>query len=196
MAVAAHLAPFLPSPQVVKNGDAYALDYARPQSIGMVRGFAGQFGMAVRAWAYIRSLGPDGLLRASQTAVLNANYLAARLRKLLPLPYNGYCMHEFVLSALRGGPGVRGLANKLAKRLLDYGFHAPTVYFPLIVQEALMIEPTETESLATLDAFCQAVQSILDELETHPQALEQAPHTTPVAKVDEVAAARRPVLRG
>ena len=195
VAVAEHLAPFLPIPQVEKDGDRYRLSFHRPDSIGMVRSFAGQFGMFVRAWTYIRSLGPDGLRKVSETAVLNANYLAATLKKLLPLPYDGHCMHEFVLSAMRAGEKDRGLAGRIAKRLIDYGIHPPTVYFPLIVPEALMIEPTETESLATLEAFLDAMRAILDELDANPQSLDHAPHTAPVARVDEIAAARKPVLR-
>ena len=195
VAAAAHLAPFLPVPQVVKSDCGYALDFDRPQSIGMVRSFAGQFGVFVRAWCYIRALGPAGLRRASETAVLNARYLAAALKDLLPLPYDGGCMHEFVLSAQRHGASDRGLAGKIGKRLLDYGMHAPTVYFPLIVPEALMIEPTETESLATLDAFIAAMRQIMAELEADGAALDHAPHGTPVSRVDEVAAARNPVLK-
>jgi glycine dehydrogenase subunit 2 len=195
VAVAAHLAPFLPVPQVVEKDGRYALDFDRPHSVGMMRSFAGQFGVLVRAWCYIRALGPAGLKRASETAVLNANYLAAALRELLPLPYDSGCMHEFVLSAQRHGASDRGLAGKIAKRLLDYGMHAPTVYFPLIVPEALMIEPTETESLATLDEFIAAMRAILQELQADPTALDHAPHHLPVARVDEVAAARNPVLK-
>ncbi len=190
MAAAKHLAPFLPVPQVVKEGETYALDYNRPQSLGMMRSFAGQFGVLVRAWCYIRANGPSGLRRASETAVLNANYMAHELKEVLPLPHNNHCMHEFVLS-----PGEHGLAGKIGKRLLDYGFHAPTVYFPLIVPEAMMIEPTETESLETLDEFIAAIKAILAELATDPHALDKAPYNMSVNKVDEVAAARKPVLR-
>jgi glycine dehydrogenase subunit 2 len=195
VAVAGHLAPFLPAPQVVEKDGRYALDFDRPQSIGMVRSFAGQFGVLVRAWCYIRALGAEGLHRVSETAVLNARYLAAALAGLLPRPYDSACMHEFVLSAQRHGASDRGLAGKIGKRLLDYGIHAPTVYFPLIVPEALMIEPTETESLASLDAFVDAMRKIMAELEADPKALDHAPSTMPVSKVDEVGAAREPVLR-
>lgn len=196
VAVAEHLAPFLPIPQVEADGENhYRLSFHRPQSIGMVRSFAGQFGVFVRAWTYIRTLGPDGLRRASETAVLNANYLAAALRQMLPLPHGEYCMHEFVLSALRDAEHDRGLAGRIAKALIDRGIHPPTVYFPLIVPEALMIEPTETESLATLDAFIAAMREILDELAADPEALDHAPYHAAVAKVDEVGAARNPVLR-
>ncbi len=195
VAVAEHLAPFLPTPQVVQREGRYELDWDRPDSIGMVRSFAGQFGMFVRAWTYIRCLGPAGLKRASETAVLNANYLAAKLRSLLPLPHELPCMHEFVLSAQRPGQDDRGLAGRIAKRLIDFGIHPPTVYFPLIVPEALMVEPTETESLAMLDSFVAALAEIVRELESNPVVLDHAPHHATVAKVDEVAAARSPVLR-
>jgi len=195
VAVAEHLAPFLPVPQVVRTADAYSLDFDRPSSIGMVRSFTAQFGVCVRAWCYIRACGPAGLRKVSETAVLNANYLAGALQEVLTLPHAGRCMHEFVLSAAGGGLHGRGLAGKIAKRLLDHGFHAPTVYFPLIVPEALMIEPTETESLATLDAFIAAIRDIAAELQSDPQALDHAPHTMAVSRVDEVAAARKPILR-
>ena len=195
VAVAEHLAPFLPVPMVLKKGDVYDLQTDRPENIGRMRSFAGQFGTFVRAWCYIRACGPDGLANVSRTAVLSANYLAAALRGVLPLAYEGPCMHEFVLSAQRAGGTDRGLAGKIAKRLIDYRFHPPTVYFPLIVPEALMIEPTETESLATLDAFIAAMRAIVAELEADPQALDSAPRNAVVARVDEVAAARTPVLR-
>jgi len=194
VAVAKHLEPFLPIPRVVCDGGGYRLDRDRPDSIGAVRSFAGQFGVCVRAWCYIRALGPAGLRKVSETAVLAANYLAAALKEILPLPHDEYCMHEFVLTAQRHGASDRGLAGKIGKRLLDYGFHAPTVYFPLIVPEALMIEPTETESLATLDAFIDAIRRIVEELDTDPDVLDHAPLTMPVARVDETGAARRPVL--
>ncbi len=195
IAVAAHLDPFLPTPRVVRDADAYRLQWDRPDSIGMIGSFAGQFGVCLRAWCYIRANGADGLRRVSETAVLNANYLAAALKKVLPLPHDEYCMHEFVLSAERHGAGDHGLAGRIGKRLLDYGFHAPTVYFPMIVPEALMIEPTETESLPTLDAFIAAIGGIMDELEADPAALDHAPVTCPVARVDEITAARKPILR-
>jgi glycine dehydrogenase subunit 2 len=177
------------------------------RSIGRLRGFHGNYGCFVRAYAYIRSLGADGLRDASETAVLNANYLLARLREnvagdgrgvedYLPLAYGELCMHEFVLS---GGPMKRALELKtldLAKRLLDFGFHPPTVYFPLLVDEALMVEPTETETRETLDAFAEAIAAILREAETHgPEIAQNAPYTTPVRRLNEVAAAKRPVIR-
>jgi glycine dehydrogenase subunit 2 len=171
-------------------------------TIGRLRGFHGNYGCFVRAYAYIRSLGADGLKDASETAVLNANYLLARLRETgivaehLPLAYGELCMHEFVLS---GGPMKRALGLKtldLAKRLLDHGFHPPTVYFPLLVDEALMVEPTETETRETLDAFAEAIAAILREAETDgPEVAQNAPYTTPVRRLDEVAAAKRPIIR-
>jgi glycine dehydrogenase subunit 2 len=172
------------------------------RSIGRLRGFHGNYGCFVRAYAYICSLGADGLRDASETAVLNANYLLARLRETsivaehLPLAYGELCMHEFVLS---GGPMKRELKLRtldLAKRLLDQGFHPPTVYFPLLVDEALMVEPTETETRETLDAFADAIAAILSEAETDgPEVARGAPYTTPVRRLDEVAAAKRPVIR-
>jgi glycine dehydrogenase subunit 2 len=170
------------------------------KSIGRLRGFHGNYGCFVRSYAYVCSLGGDGLEDASRTAVLNANYLLARLRELgvaeqLPLAYGELCMHEFVLS---GGPMKRNLQIKtldLAKRLLDFGFHPPTVYFPLLVEEALMVEPTETETRETLDAFAQALAEILREAAEDPEIARGAPYTTPVRRLDEVAAAKRPVIR-
>ena len=183
---------------------AFDLDYGEglvgSKSIGRLRGFQGNYGCFVRAYAYIRSLGAEGLRDASETAVLNANYLLARLREhgvaeYLPLAYGNLCMHEFVLS---GGPMKRELQIKtldLAKRLLDFGFHPPTVYFPLLVEEALMVEPTETETKETLDAFADAIAAILREAAADPEIARCAPHTTPVRRLDEVAAAKRPVIR-
>ena len=178
----------------------FDLDYERPKSIGRLRGFQGNYGCFVRAYAYICSLGGDGLRDASETAVLNANYLLARLKQRgvaerLPLAYGELCMHEFVLS---GGPMKRALEIKtldLAKRLLDFGFHPPTVYFPLLVEEALMVEPTETETKETLDAFADAIAAILEEAATDPEIARSAPYSTPVRRLDEVAAAKRPVIR-
>lgn len=193
IAVRDHLAKFLPSPIVTKNeAGIYGLDFNRPDSIGRVRGTFGNVGVLVRAWAYIRSQGPDGLRNVSEMAVLNANYLLAKLKDLYPVPMGERCMHEFVASArsMAREKGVR--AMDIAKRLLDYGFHAPTVYFPLIISEALMIEPTETESLQTLDEFVQAMRSIAEEA---PEILHAAPTTTPIDRPDEVQAAKNPVLR-
>jgi glycine dehydrogenase subunit 2 len=201
IAVSDRIAPYLPVPVVARRPDgSFALDHEREKTIGRLRGFHGNYGTFVRAYAYICSLGADGLRDASETAVLNANYLLARLRQLgvaehLPLAFGELCMHEFVLS---GGPMKRALKIKtldLAKRLLDYGFHPPTVYFPLLVDEALMVEPTETETRETLDAFAEALAAILTEAAEDPEIALQAPYTTPVRRLDEVAAAKRPVIR-
>ncbi|HXV05929.1 MAG TPA: aminomethyl-transferring glycine dehydrogenase subunit GcvPB [Solirubrobacterales bacterium] len=206
IAVSERIEPFLPRPQVVRRegsnggGPLFDLDYDRPQSIGRLRGFQGNFGVFVRSYAYILSLGADGLAEASETAVLNANYLKARLMKgragrRLPIAFDRHCMHEFVLS---GKPMKRelGVATlDLAKRLLDFGFHPPTVYFPLLVEEALMVEPTETETKESLDAFAEAVEEILAEAERDPEVAKNAPYTTPVRRLDEVRATRRPVIR-
>jgi glycine dehydrogenase subunit 2 len=213
IAVSDRIAPYLPRPLVVRreagrrqvgNGasapPAFELEHGGEKSIGRLRGFQGNYGCFVRAYAYIRSLGADGLKDASETADLNANYLLARLRqkdvaRYLPLAYGELCMHEFVLS---GGPMKRELQIKtldLAKRLLDFGFHPPTVYFPLLVDEALMVEPTETETKETLDAFADAIAEILREAAEDPEIARNAPYTTPVRRLDEVAAAKRPVIR-
>jgi glycine dehydrogenase subunit 2 len=208
IAVSERIEPYLPRPQVVRrepqNGAGellYDLDYDRPQSIGRLRGFQGNFGVFVRSYAYILSLGGDGLAEASETAVLNANYLLARMRegrmgRYLPLAFDRRCMHEFVLSGsgARKELGIKTL--DIAKRLLDFGFHPPTVYFPLLVDEALMVEPTETEAKESLDAFADAVEEILAEAERDPEILRDAPYTTPVRRLDEVQATRRPVVRG
>ena len=195
VAVKAPLAPFLPVPLAMRGADGgYYLEYERPQSIGRVRSFYGNFGILVRAYAYIRSLGAEGLRGVSENAVLNANYVLAKLREAYDLPYDRRCMHEFVLSGRRQkAQGVRTL--DIAKRLIDYGFHPPTIYFPLIVEEALMIEPTETESRQTLDRFVEAMRSIAEEARTQPEVVREAPHTSPVGRLDEVRAARQPVLK-
>lgn len=191
--VKSHLEPFLPAPVVIKNGNTYSLDYNRPQSIGRLHSFYGNFLVMVRAYTYIRSLGPDGLRQAAESAVVNANYLMAKLRSVYEVPYDHLCMHEFVASASKHKKlGVRAL--DIAKRLLDMGFHAPTVYFPLIVDEALMIEPTETESKETLDEFVSAMFQIDKEARENPDILKTAPHNMPVSRVDETTAARRPNL--
>jgi glycine dehydrogenase subunit 2 len=210
IAVSDRIEPYLMVPRVVRargtDGTdavgpcAFDLETDRPKSIGRLRGFQGNYGTFVRSYAYIRSLGADGLKDASQVAVLNANYLLARLHKLgvadkLPLAYGKLCMHEFVLS---GAPMKRDLGIKtldLAKRLLDFGYHPPTVYFPLLVDEALLIEPTETETKETLDAFADAVAEILREAAEDPEVARHAPYTTPVRRLDEAAAAKRPVIR-
>jgi glycine dehydrogenase subunit 2 len=232
IAVSERIAPYLPVPVIVRReeGDSegsanattptprFDLDHDRAKSIGRLRGFQGNYGCFVRAYAYIRSLGAEGLRDASETAVLNANYLLARLREhdvgggrarlrehdvggghtagdLLPLAYGELCMHEFVLS---GGPMKRELQIKtldLAKRLLDFGYHPPTVYFPLLVEEALMVEPTETETKETLDGFADAIAAILAEAAADPEVARGAPYSTPVRRLDEVGAAKRPVIR-
>ncbi len=215
--VTEELAPYLPAPIVVKvksqesrvksqnrdstpssalnsrlsTLDSYALDYSRPKSIGRVRAFFGNVGVLVRAYCYIRTHGPDGLRRVSENAVLNANYLLSRVKHFLPVPQGDRCMHEFVASAakLKGEKGIS--AMDIAKRLLDFGFHAPTVYFPLSVKEAIMVEPTETESKETLDAFAETLFRIIGE---DAETLHDAPHTTPISRPDDVRAARQPVL--
>ncbi|HZB75272.1 MAG TPA: aminomethyl-transferring glycine dehydrogenase subunit GcvPB [Solirubrobacteraceae bacterium] len=205
IAVSDRIEPFLPVPLVVRhesgNGAGPAFDLAgdRPKSIGRLRGFQGNYGVFVRSYAYILSLGADGLQEASETAVLNANYLMARLRQTagehLPPAYDRTCMHEFVLT---GGPMKKALGIRtldLAKRLLDHGFHPPTVYFPLLVDEALLIEPTETETRETLDAFAEVVGEILAEAAEDPGTARNAPYTTPVRRLDEAGAAKRPVIR-
>ncbi len=192
--VKSRLEPFLPKPTIVRNGDSYAFDWDRPQSIGKVKGFYGNFGILVRAYAYIRTMGPDGLKQVSTNAVLAANYLMKRLSDAYEIPYARTCKHEFVLSATRQKKlGVKAL--DIAKRLLDFGIHPPTMYFPLIVDECLMIEPTECESLETLDAFVDAMLTIAEEVETNAEYVKSAPHRTVVSRLDEVTAARTPVLR-
>ena len=206
IAVSDRIEPYLPRPQVVRregrNGGEpwFDLEFERPKSIGRLRGFQGNFGVFVRSYAYILSLGGDGLQEASETAVLNANYLLARLRegragRYTPVAFDRRCMHEFVLS---GAPAKKELGVQtldIAKRLLDYGMHPPTVYFPLLVDEALMVEPTETETRETLDNFAEAIEAILAEAEEDPQVAKGAPYTTPVRRLDEAAAARKLVVR-
>ena len=194
IAVRDRLEPFLPVPAVVREGGTFRLDYERPKTIGKVRGFCGPFGVFVRSYAYIRSYGP-ALKEMSEVAVLNANYLLARLRNAYELPFDRLCMHEFVLSGrrLKREQGVTTL--DVAKRLMDYRFHPPTIYFPLIVPEALMVEPTETEPKETLDAFADAMLAIAREAAEQPELLKEAPHFRPVKRLDEVRAAKRPVLR-
>ncbi|MEW9672795.1 aminomethyl-transferring glycine dehydrogenase subunit GcvPB [Ammoniphilus sp. 3BR4] len=188
------LAPFIPRPQVVKEGEQYRLNYDIPQSIGRVKGFYGNFGINLRAFVYIRSNGPEGLLRVSQEAVLNANYMMRKLAPYYDLPYDRICKHEFVLSGRRQKKlGVRTL--DIAKRLLDFGYHPPTIYFPLIVEECMMFEPTETESKETIDEFIEVMIQIAKEAEENPSVVQEAPHHTAVTRLDEVTAARKPVLR-
>ncbi|AZV44360.1 aminomethyl-transferring glycine dehydrogenase subunit GcvPB [Peribacillus asahii] len=188
------LIPFLPKPIVTKQGDQYVLDYDRPQAIGRVKPYYGNFGINVRAYTYIRSMGPDGLKAVTENAVINANYMMRRLAPFYDLPYDRHCKHEFVLSGRRQKKlGVRTL--DIAKRLLDFGYHPPTIYFPLNVEEGMMIEPTETESKETLDAFIDAMIQIAKEAEESPEIVQEAPHTTVVKRLDETLAARKPVLR-
>ena len=188
------LEPYLPVPAIVRDGDHFRFDHDRPKSIGKVRGFAGPFGVFVRSYAFMRAWGP-ALREMSEVAVLNANYLLARLREAYELPYDRLCMHEFVLSArrLKREHGVTAL--DVAKRLMDYGFHPPTIYFPLVVPEALMIEPTETEAKETLDAFADAMMAIAGEAAEEPEAVKTAPHGRPVGRLDEVKAAKRAIVR-
>ena len=193
--VRSHLAPFLPTPTVERDGGRFALDYNRPKTIGKMRAFYGNFGNLVRAYTYIRTMGASGLREASEMAVLNANYLLSRLRRHFDLPYDRICKHEFVLSGRRQRDEYHVTTRDMAKRLLDYGFHSPTIYFPLIVEEAIMIEPTETESLQTLDSFVDAMVAIAREAETDPDVVRTAPHETRVTRLDEVTAARKPNLR-
>jgi glycine dehydrogenase subunit 2 len=194
IAVRETLEPFLPVPLVVRDGDAFRLDYDRPKSIGKVRAFTGPFGVFVRSYAFMRAWGP-ALREMSEVAVLNANYLLARLKEAYDLPFDRLCMHEFVLSArsLKRDHGITAL--DVAKRLMDHGFHPPTIYFPLVVPEALMIEPTETEAKETLDAFCEAMLAIAREAAEDPAAIKSAPHARPVGRLDEVRAAKQPIVR-
>ncbi len=188
------LEPFLPTPRIIKRDETYCLSYDYPLSIGRVKSFYGNFGVMVKAYAYIRALGADGLKQVAEVAVLNANYLLKKLKPYFDLPYDQPYKHEFVLSGSRQAKkGVRTM--DIAKRLLDYGFHAPTIYFPLIIDEAIMIEPTETESKETLDAFANAMRKIAEESEKEPKVLKNSPHNTPVSRLDMVKASREPVLR-
>jgi glycine dehydrogenase subunit 2 len=192
------LAPYLPSPRVVREADGtYRLEAPgeRPTSIGRLRSHVGNTGVLVRAYAYLRSHGASGLREVSEDAVLAANYLRHRLAGTFDLPYDGPCAHEFVASAasLKKRTGVRTL--DIAKRLIDHGFHPPTIYFPLIVEEGMLIEPTETESIETLDAFAEALIEIAGEAERDPAMVRLAPHTSPVRRLDEARAARQPDLR-
>jgi glycine dehydrogenase subunit 2 len=195
VAVRKTLEPFLPVPAVVRREDGgFGLDFDRPQTIGKVRGFAGPFGVFVRSYAFLRMWGPR-LREMSETAVLNANYVLARLKDAYDLPFDRLCMHEFVLSARTLKREHGSTALDVAKRLMDYGFHPPTIYFPLIVPEALMVEPTETEARETLDAFCEAMLAIAREAADEPELLKEAPHHRPVKRLDEVRAAKHPVVK-
>jgi glycine cleavage system P protein (glycine dehydrogenase) subunit 2 len=195
IAVRNMLEPFLPVPAVIRRDDgSFGLDFDRPKTIGKVRGFTGPFGVFVRSYAYMRMYGPQ-LREMSEAAVLNANYVLARLKDAYDLSFDRLCMHEFVLSArtLKRDHGTTAL--DVAKRLMDYGFHPPTIYFPLIVPEALMVEPTETETKETLDAFCDAMLAIAREAAESPELLKEAPHNRPVRRLDEVRAAKNPVVK-
>lgn len=191
--VTEQLAPFLPIPVVVREGEGYRLDFDRPQSVGRLKSFYGNFGIMLRAWAYIRTMGGEGLKRASEMAVLNANYIRARLEGTYHLPHPQRSMHEVVFS----DRDLKGDCHTLevAKRLIDYGYHPPTVYFPLVVKGAIMIEPTETESMEILDEFCDAMIAIAKEAEENPDKLREAPRLTRVRRLDETAAARKPKLK-
>lgn len=190
----ASLAPYLPVPVVVKDGERYRLEHNLPESIGKVRSFYGNFGMFVRAFAYIRSLGPDGLKRISDIAVLNANYIKEQLKGYYHLPLDRPCMHEVVFNDKRqNAKGVKTL--DIAKRLMDFGFHPPTIYFPLVVAGALMIEPTESESKETIDQFIEALRQISRESEENPDLVKGAPYKAVRRRLDETLAARKLVLR-
>ncbi|WP_026906677.1 aminomethyl-transferring glycine dehydrogenase subunit GcvPB [Paucisalibacillus globulus] len=192
--VSAELEPYLPKPLIVKQDDFYTFEYDRPQSIGRVKPYYGNFGINLRAYTYIRTMGAEGLKKVSEYAVLNANYMMRKLEKAYDLPYSQHCKHEFVLSGRRQKKlGVRTL--DIAKRLLDFSYHPPTIYFPLNVEEALMVEPTETESKETLDGFIDTMLQIAEEAENNPEIVQEAPHHTVVKRMDETTAARKPILR-
>ncbi|MBN8208241.1 aminomethyl-transferring glycine dehydrogenase subunit GcvPB [Bacillus sp. NTK071] len=192
--VKADLIPYLPKPVLVKEDGAYRFEYDRPQSIGRVKPYYGNFGINVRAYTYIRTMGPEGLKQVSENAVLNANYMMRRLQDAFVLPYTQHCKHEFVISGKNQKKlGVRTL--DMAKRLLDFGYHPPTIYFPINVEECMMIEPTETESKETLDEFCDRLLQIAKEAEDNPEIVQEAPHTTVIGRLDETTAARKPILR-
>jgi glycine dehydrogenase subunit 2 len=188
------LADFLPVPIVEKNDDMYYLKHDLPHTIGKVRSFYGNFNVMVKAYAYILSMGADELKAASSLAVLNANYVKEKLKEYYELPFDSICKHEFVFSGLKNKE-TDVTTLDVAKRLIDYGFHPPTIYFPLIIDSALMIEPTETESKETLDEFIEAMKSIAKEAEENPEILKTAPHNTPVRRLDEVKAARNPIVK-
>ena len=195
LAVRRDLERFLPVPRVVEEGGTYRLREDYPDSVGRLLAFHGHFGILVRAYSYIRSLGPEGLARVSRLAVLNANYLKERLKGTLHLAYDRPCMHECVFSDRdQHAAGIATL--DMAKRLMDYGYHPPTIYFPLVVPGAIMIEPTETETKEDLDRFVEALQAIVREAQENPELLRGAPHRCKVKRLDETAAARNPCLTG
>lgn len=192
IAVSDILTDYLPVPRIIRQDGAYQLDWDHPDSIGSIHSFYGNFLVAVKAFAYILQLGDQGLRTVSENAVLNANYLQERLKKTYPLPYDRLCKHEFVLSGKGIADGITTL--DIAKRLIDYGVHPPTVYFPLTVREALMIEPTETENKQTLDRFADVLEAIAVEAKQNPQLLREAPRNAPVRRLDQTQAAKNPVL--
>ncbi|WP_226582968.1 aminomethyl-transferring glycine dehydrogenase subunit GcvPB [Halobacillus litoralis] len=192
--VTAEFAEYLPKPILTKENGLYVFDNNRPNSIGRVKPYYGNFGINVRAYTYIRTMGPEGLKKVSEYAVINANYMMRRLQEEFDLPFDRHCKHEFILSGKRQKKlGVRTL--DMAKRLLDFGYHPPTIYFPINVEEALMVEPTETESKETLDGFIDRLIQIANEAKENPELVQEAPHTTIVSRMDETQAARKPVLR-
>jgi glycine dehydrogenase subunit 2 len=190
--VSMKLADYLPIPRIVKKKEKYTWSDKFPDTIGRMRAFYGNFNVIVKAYAYIRSLGAEGLTRATEMAVLNANYIKEKLKPYFDLPYDRVCMHECVFSGKKQVTESDVHTTDIAKRLIDFGYHPPTIYFPLIVPEAIMIEPTETESKETLDAFCDAMITIAKEAKENPQRVKDAPLTTPVSRLDEVLAARKP----
>jgi len=190
--VGAKLVDYLPVPRIVKKDSTYIWSADFPDTIGRVRAFYGNFNVIVKAYTYIRSLGLEGLTRATEMAVLNANYIKERLKPYFDLPYDRICMHECVFSGSRQAAENGVHTSDIAKRLIDFGYHPPTIYFPLIVPEAMMIEPTETESKETIDTFCDAMITIAREAKENPQRVKDAPLSTPVSRLDEVLAARKP----
>jgi glycine dehydrogenase subunit 2 len=190
--VCAKLVDYLPVPRIAKKDSIYVLSSDFPETIGRVRAFYGNFNVMVKAYTYIRSLGAEGLTRATEMAVLNANYIKERLKPYFDLPFDRVCMHECVFSGNRQAAESGVHTSDMAKRLIDFGYHPPTIYFPLIVPEAIMIEPTETESKETLDTFCDAMIAIAREARENPHLVKDAPLSTPVTRLDEVLAARKP----
>ena len=186
------LVEFLPTPVIEKKGDKYILDYDRPNSIGSIKGYYGNFSVLVRAYTYVKTMGFDGLREASETAVLNANYMMSQLKDDYVLPIDQVCKHEFVLAGLKDVGDVTTL--DIAKRLLDFGYHPPTVYFPLIISEAMMIEPTETESKEAMDQYIAALKTIAKEAKENPEIVLSAPNTTAVGRIDEAKAAKDLIL--
>ena len=191
-----HLIPFMPVPRIEENGDGELfLNYDKPDSIGKIKSFYGNFGVIVKAFCYIRSLGAEGLKEASENAVLNANYIMNRLRGVYDIPHDRICMHECVVTPTEEMMKNEVHTSDIAKALIDRGYHPPTIYFPLIVHEAMMVEPTESESVETLDEFVEAMKGIAEQVKTDPAAIHAAPVTTPVGRPDEVMAARKPIVK-